>query len=331
CSGNAALSSQEWEDAQECTQDHTLQYFSLMLAKVALNCFMMSFTPRSLYRSFMGICTLSLCVTDFLLVCGIGACMLLARHISPPVSLCFLLTHASVVYSLLPVPFLMLGVLDYSTHSHVKSPPSKRVFYVAEVILVWGVAGVYSCLFTNTSVLKIVFNINTKALVCIVEVSHVVTCSCLIAFSAICFLLTIYYKDIVRWTRQANRLSSAREIPQAELHSDLSLSYFKLQEQGREQPITDGSSSPKPPLFIAFTLCFALHWGPYLLMIMVTEILDMAIPAYTTVNSLWMVCANSFMVGMMFWLKSDKLGPGGFLNICFFKCCIIIIMFYTMA
>uniref|UniRef100_A0A672PD56 Si:dkeyp-100a1.6 n=1 Tax=Sinocyclocheilus grahami TaxID=75366 RepID=A0A672PD56_SINGR len=64
-----------------------------------------------------------------------------------------------------------------------------------------------------------------------------------------------------------------------------------------------------PPLFVRLTLGFALNWIPYLLMCLVCAFLGFVVPAYASVNLLWMACANSVLVGIAFWFRSARTGP----------------------
>uniref|UniRef100_A0A673HF38 Probable G-protein coupled receptor 160 n=1 Tax=Sinocyclocheilus rhinocerous TaxID=307959 RepID=A0A673HF38_9TELE len=64
-------------------------------------------------------------------------------------------------------------------------------------------------------------------------------------------------------------------------------------------------------LILLLTLGFALNWMPYLLMCLVCALVGFVVPAYASVNLLWMACTNSVLVGIAFWFRSDGSGPLG--------------------
>uniref|UniRef100_A0A671R0Z3 Probable G-protein coupled receptor 160 n=1 Tax=Sinocyclocheilus anshuiensis TaxID=1608454 RepID=A0A671R0Z3_9TELE len=64
-------------------------------------------------------------------------------------------------------------------------------------------------------------------------------------------------------------------------------------------------------LILLLTLGFALNWMPYLLMCLACALVGFVVPAYASVNLLWMACANSVLVGIAFWCRSDGSGPLG--------------------
>lgn len=52
-------------------------------------------------------------------------------------------------------------------------------------------------------------------------------------------------------------------------------------------------------------LGFGTMWALYLVMCITCELLGLAVPTYFAMNILWLECANSLLVGLMFRLKSD--------------------------
>lgn len=58
-------------------------------------------------------------------------------------------------------------------------------------------------------------------------------------------------------------------------------------------------------LYVSLTFGFSKTCASYLVMCIACELLGLAVPAYISINLLWLECANSVLVGLVFWLKSD--------------------------
>jgi len=108
-------------------------------------------------------------------------------------------------------------------------------------------------------------------------------------------------EDYRRWIRRANtlaELTNTKFVP----HQDYT--YIHFGEHGKSE-IQESS----PRLFVSLTLGFAVNWVPYLLMCLTCYLVGFMVPSYASVNLLWMACANSALVGIAFWFRSDRIGP----------------------
>uniref|UniRef100_A0A8B9KL36 Si:dkeyp-100a1.6 n=1 Tax=Astyanax mexicanus TaxID=7994 RepID=A0A8B9KL36_ASTMX len=263
---------QEMEENGTCTHNETLQYLFLMLSKVALNTLVLSFWLRSITRSFLGIFSISIYLADLVLIGCISWIWWFRENLDIHKSMCFTLAHSSSVYSMLPLPVLLVGTLDYAYVRHMAVPqnsPSRTASHCMAVVLVWTLACFYSLWYTNSELLTIQYNEEINALVCPVHGSAVVSYfnfSLSIVASAV---LLLHCRGISHWVRLVNKLNSRKSWP----------------------------FTPR----ISLTLCFVFNWTPYLIMSVACDLLGFAVPAYATVNLLWMACANSLITGLAFW------------------------------
>lgn len=62
-------------------------------------------------------------------------------------------------------------------------------------------------------------------------------------------------------------------------------------------------------LYVSLTFGFSKTCASYLVMCIACELLGLVVPAYIGVSLLRFERANSLLVGLVFWLKSDWLGP----------------------
>uniref|UniRef100_A0AAR2KMJ3 G-protein coupled receptors family 1 profile domain-containing protein n=1 Tax=Pygocentrus nattereri TaxID=42514 RepID=A0AAR2KMJ3_PYGNA len=237
-------------------------------------------------KSFIGILSISMYLVDLLMICTISWIYSFRENLEAHKFLCFSLSHSSTVYSVLPLPVLLAGALDYAAHRHLVvswDSPGRTAGRCIVVLLMWALACCYSYMYTSAELLTIQYKEEMQALVCPVQDSTVVSYFNLNLFIAAGAILLLYCRGVPRWARLANKLSSKRG--------------WLLDRQDL------------PPLFVSLTLCFILNWTPYLLMSVTCDLLGFAVPAYATVNLLWTACANSLLAGVAFWYSSDDLRP----------------------
>uniref|UniRef100_A0A4W4GX99 Si:dkeyp-100a1.6 n=1 Tax=Electrophorus electricus TaxID=8005 RepID=A0A4W4GX99_ELEEL len=261
-------------------------YFFLLLSKVALNTLVLSFWLRSITKSMLGIYSISMYVVDLLLVCSISWAWWFRENLGTHVSVCFTLSHGSAVYSVLPLPVLAAGAIDYAARRHPEASQcsvARAAGHCGVVLMLWVLACSYSYCYTDTELLMVDYKEGAKALVCPVQASIVVSFFSLNLSLAVGFILL-------------NQALSAK---------------LETLEVGpiKEAPVAAVKVDQQPPLFVSLTLCFALNWTPYLLMSMACDTLGFTVPAYATVNLLWSACANSLLEGMVIWYSSTDNTP----------------------
>ncbi|XP_037392073.1 probable G-protein coupled receptor 160 isoform X1 [Pygocentrus nattereri] len=312
-SGSMMAVLQEMQDNGNCPHDEALQYLFFLLSKMALNTLVLSFWLQSITKSFIGILSISMYLVDLLMICTISWIYSFRENLEAHKFLCFSLSHSSTVYSVLPLPVLLAGALDYAAHRHLVvswDSPGRTAGRCIVVLLMWALACCYSYMYTSAELLTIQYKEEMQALVCPVQDSTVVSYFNLNLFIAAGAILLLYCRGVPRWARLANKLSSKRGWLLAP-KSDLA--FFntpqKLKEGTTEDPRMDQDRQDLPPLFVSLTLCFILNWTPYLLMSVTCDLLGFAVPAYATVNLLWTACANSLLAGVAFWYSSDDLRP----------------------
>ncbi|KTF88333.1 hypothetical protein cypCar_00002184 [Cyprinus carpio] len=282
--------------------DETLHYLLILCSKVALNTFVLSFWRHSILKSLLGLCSVSMYVADVLLVSAVTGAWLFKEHLPTTTSMCFILAHGSAVYALLPLPILIAGALDYTSYPHLDVSSSswrRSVCYCTVVVLLWAFACCYTYNYTDTQPMEI-YKDNARLLVCRVHGSTVVFQFSMQISISVGLILLFYFKTTIGWIRKANKLKNTAFA----LEKDQLLPYNQVGEGGNSE--TQESS---PPLFVSLTLGFALNWIPYLLMCLVCAFLGFVVPAYASVNLLWMACANSLLVGIAFWFRSARTGP----------------------
>lgn len=298
------------EENKICSQDTTLEYLILLLSKVALNTLVLSFWLRSITKTLLGVCSILIYLADLLLICSIFWAWLFRENHGTYEVVCFSLSYSSAVYSLLPLPVLLAGALDCVIHQHVgfdQKSLGRTAVRCAVVLLIWTLACFYSFCYTNTELLTIQYK-DVKALVCSVEGSVAVSHFSLILFIILGYILLFHCRKLPRWIRLANKLAKQRTGSLSMSDLDFSRNLEKLESGAFEDDYMD-IMQDRPPLSISLVLCFALNWTPYVIMSVTCDLLGFTVPAYASVNLLWTACANSFLVGMAFWYRSNKHGP----------------------
>ncbi|KAK6307916.1 uncharacterized protein LOC121538221 [Coregonus clupeaformis] len=306
---------ESWEEEGSCLEDNTRQFLFILLLKVGMDCLVLSICLCRLHTSFMGVFGLSVFLVDVALACAVVAVWLLGPAHSP-VSMCFLLAQASAVFNALPLPVLGLGLLDYATESHYDSchaTPGRALCNCTLTLLVWVLAGVCACWSTFTNLIEVEYEGGKHALGCVVQESVFVVHFSVGISVAVCCVLLLHYKQLSSWLKEANKLSEQRDDVNPTLHRDLSFRYAKLGQAGadkdEEKALAMETEWQRHPLYLSLTLGFSTTWASYLVMCVACELLGLAVPAYIAINLLWLECANSLLVGLVFWLKSDWLGP----------------------
>lgn len=285
---------------EKLPHDETLQYLLILCTKVVLNTFVLSLWRHSILKSLLGICSVSMYAADVLLVCAVFGAWLFKEHVPTSTSMCFILAHGSTVYALLPLPILIAGAFDYASYPNLDitcSSWSRVGSYCIMVVLMWASAIVYTYHYTDTQPTE-VYKDKLRLLVCRVHGSTAVFQFNMQISIGVGLILLLYCKKLIGWLSRANKLAELRNTA---FVPDQDFPYCQFGDCG------NGS----PPLFVSLTLGFAVNWTPYLLMCLTFAMVRFDVPAYASVNLLWMACANSVLVGIAFWFRSDRTGPYG--------------------
>ncbi|TRY99446.1 hypothetical protein DNTS_022992 [Danionella cerebrum] len=281
---------------EKAPQDETLQYLFILSSKVLLDALVLSFWRRSILKSLLGICSISVYVADLLMVCVVFSAWLLREHLSTSISMCFILAHGSTLYSLLPLPVLIAGALDYASYPNLDMAccsPRRVLTYWIMVVLFWVLASIYTSFNTNTEPFEI-YQETLRVTVCRVQESLVACKFSLFLMVATALVLLVYLRKLSGWIRRACKLYKSL------LGRGASYSALGADEEHA------GASAP---LGVSLTLGFAVSWMPFLLMCLMCATVGFVVPAYASVNLLWMACANSLLVGITFWFRGSRTGP----------------------
>ncbi|XP_068198828.1 probable G-protein coupled receptor 160 [Antennarius striatus] len=308
----------QWSEELGC-QSNLDKYVFLMLSKFGLDAAVFYFCCRKLYTSFLNVCSLSIVVANLVMVSLLTAVWFLGPEKSP-VTLCFLMVNASATYGALPLPMMSLGLMDYCLDDIYFC--NQRTFYkylrnTVFVLLCWILAVVYSLSTVKAELMELDNMSWRKALVCDVEESVLISYFTLVLFIAVLCATVPFWPNIPLWLKEADRIAVLRE-EQDPQKSDL----FYISVNLTKTEVSDNSQEetvwPHPPLWLALTLGFSLFWMPYLTMSVAYMVLDFRVPAYISVNIMWLECTNSLLIGIMFWRKSNTSGPYSHLpeNVC---------------
>ncbi|KAF7668632.1 hypothetical protein LDENG_00296250 [Lucifuga dentata] len=297
---------EQW-GGDSCHRDNTSLYLLLVFVKAGLDAVILYLCWRKLYTSFISLCSLSVFLADMVMMFFLVNVYFLGATRSP-VSLCFLLAYASAAYAALPLPMLAFGLLDYILADECIS--NQRAIYktlrnIFLTVLMWTFAILYSSESAVTEMTQLEYLGGTTALVCEVQESMLILYFVLGLFIAIFATLLPFWSKILRWLREAERLSHQREECQEYQRSDLLLTFSRYETKSGEFV----QESMRPPLWVSLTLCFSSVWIPYFIISMACLIFGFGVPAYLTINLLWLECTNSVMVGVLFWVKSKTQGP----------------------
>ncbi|XP_029911368.1 probable G-protein coupled receptor 160 [Myripristis murdjan] len=303
---------EQWDGKGSCHTDNTNQYLYLMLFKASLDAVVLYLCWRRLHTSFLSMCGLSIVLADVALLWSMTIVWFLGPEQSP-VSTCFVLAHTSAAYAALPLPMVCLGLLDYLSEDKClgkQGPLCKSLRNMALVLLVWVFAVVYSLGSAKNDPMEIEYLGGKTALVCEVQESPLVAYFVFGVFIAVILTLVPFWSRIPQWMREAERLSDLREEPPQYQRSDLMFnSTMDGDIKSGEENFLLENLQHRPSLWLSITLGFVTIWMPYLSISVACLLLGLGVPAYIIVNLLWLECTNSLLVGVAFWVKSNRLGP----------------------
>ncbi|XP_047226485.1 uncharacterized protein si:dkeyp-100a1.6 [Girardinichthys multiradiatus] len=316
---------EQWDESSNQYTDNTKKYFMLFLIKFGLETAVFYSCSPKKYTYFLSVCSLSILVADFLLTFLMGSTWFLGAEKSL-MAPCSLLANASTIYRALPLPMMLLGLVDYCLEDIFMSGCSvfwKTLRNVILTLVVWAVAAYFSFYSEYAGPVELDDVGEIKVFVCEVTESTLITAFILGLSTASLLTLVPFWSKISHWVREADRLIEARE-QQQNTGSDLFFTSTWNPNPGtkiglEEQP--EENSLKRPPLWFGMTLGFLLFWMPYLVMSMTCLICGFGVPAYFSFNLLWLECSNSLLVGLVFWAKSGKNGPYSSLpeNVCLWQ------------
>lgn len=308
----------QW-DISGCHTDNMSSYCLLFLFKLGLDLVVFFLCSPKKYTYFLSICSLSIALGDLVITFLMTTIWFLGTERSF-VSPCFILAKASVIYSALPLPMMCLGLLFYCLEN--TRPSSSAAFLksfrnVCLTLLVWSVAIVFSIIFVNAEPREMEYETGRRALVCQVEESTLVASFTSLLFIGTSFTLLPFCSEIFHWMKEADQLLEARQQTTTNKQQRTNKSDLFSTSAGTQA--TDGRNNgenyqketiwPRPPLWTSLTLGFSTFWMPYLVVSLICQLCGFPVPAYISVNLLWLECTNSLMTGVVFWVRSKTTGP----------------------
>ncbi|XP_051281437.1 probable G-protein coupled receptor 160 [Dicentrarchus labrax] len=301
---------EQWEVGSECHTDNSEKYLLLILFKLGLDIAVFYLCCWKLSTSFLSMCSLSVIIADAVLAVFFASVWCLGPEMSP-VSACFLLAHASATYGALPLPMMFLGLLDYCLEDTYLCNQSAICKYLRNAVLIllgWVLAVIYSFESVKDEPILVDITRETMALMCKVEESTLITYFILVLFTVVLCVMMPFWSSIPQWLREADMLAEMRE-EQENQRSDLFISTQCTETKISEGYYQEETISPRPPLWLSLMLGFGMFWMPYLAVSVICLVFGFGVPAYITVNLLWLECANSLIMGVVFWAKANTLGP----------------------
>uniref|UniRef100_A0A8C2WLC1 Uncharacterized protein n=1 Tax=Cyclopterus lumpus TaxID=8103 RepID=A0A8C2WLC1_CYCLU len=296
CTALGYKSSQK-DETSGCHTDNVNEYLVLVVLKLGLDVTVLYMCCRKWYTSFLNMCSLYMVLADFVMVLFFSSVLFLEpeRYLG---SLCFILAHASTTYEALPLPMMCLGLLDYcleGTCLGKQSNYSKFLRHTALALLVWILALIYSIGSVKANLIEMDLPDGLSALVCKVPESTLISYFTVGLFLAVVCTMLPFWSTIPQWVREADRIYARMEEP--ENHSDLLSNPTNCMEtNGIEEKSLEEIVCP-------------LFWMPYLTVSVVCIVLGFGVPAYITVNLLWLECTVSLLMGVVFWAYSDTQEP----------------------
>ncbi len=308
---------EQWEVVSGSHTDNTEKYVFLVLFKLVMDAVVFYLCHQKRMTSFLNMCSLSIILADMVMVVLLATAWLFGAERSP-VSLCLVLANASAIYAALPLPVMILGFLDYSlvdTSICNHSAFCKFLRNAVLTLLGWTLAVIYSFGFVKAELMELRDSPQIIGLVCDVQESRLISSFVLVLFIAVICAVLPFWPTVPQWVKDADRLSEARdehEIQKSDLFISTNCTERSLEKNSLENIL------PRPPLWLSFTLGFGVFWMPYLAISVTCLVLDFGAPAYITVNTLWLECVNSLLMGFVFWAKSNVRGPYSHLpeNVC---------------
>ncbi|KAL4622566.1 putative G-protein coupled receptor 160 isoform X1 [Arapaima gigas] len=293
-----------WEGHGGPRQDNTLQSMFTLFLKVVLNMLTAIHCSRNLQKSFMGLSAISLFLADCLLLVGMMIIWILTDHINTEDAECFILAHASTIYSMLPLPILLLGILDHFT-SHPMSA-FKMLSCSMQVLAIWALTCLYSYFITNTGVSEHWYD--RRYQLCTVQESFIVMYFCSGLSLVIVCILLLYYQEAFSWVK--NTYEHSTSLP-ALFQSDLHFTYMKLRDTPEEDLASfklEDKQARQATLLLSLILGFSANWAPFLFFTTAFWFLGFSAPSFVSVNILWLLCANSMVVGVAFRFRKEGSG-----------------------
>lgn len=288
---------------QGCYVDNTTQFLILMLLKVCLDLGAIYLNRLKPLLSFLNLCSISIVLVDLTLAVSMSLTLGLDAQRSH-VALCFIMAHFSAAYSALPVPMWCLGILDYYLQDTWAGRKCIRLLRNLVLILVmWTMAGIYAHATADATLLE--KERNVKYLVCEIQESKVVAYSVIALSTLMFFVLLPYLSLIPQWVKEADRIFEVRQDITETKTSDMMTTIT-----GENIKCTkEDFAISRPSMHISLILGFGVIWMPYLAVTTFCVVFEFGIPAYISVNLLWVQCINSLLAGTVFWLRSDTVGP----------------------
>ncbi|XP_033825958.1 probable G-protein coupled receptor 160 [Periophthalmus magnuspinnatus] len=307
---------EQTDNMHDCYMDNTRQFILLMLFKVFLNggaLYLCCFKPL---WSFFNICSISFALVDLSMTAFMTTTLWMDVQ-SSHVAMCYIMANFSAAYSALPVPVLCLGILDYYLEDTCAGRKYIRLTRnIVLVILMWLFAGCYALETANATLLSQTRNI--RYVVCEIKESRTVGYFTVALTAVMCIALLPYMTLIPKWVKEAERISEEREeIAEARIRD---LKIDMTTEEDTKFPIKE-FTMPRPPMHLSLLICFGVFWMPYLAVTTICVTLEFGIPAYISVNLLWVQCVNSLLEGVVFWLRSGTVGTyiSQYENICLWQ------------
>lgn len=301
----------EWEGMSASHTDNTGKYVSLLLSKAGLETVIFYLWCQKQYTIFMSVCSLSIILADWVMTFLMAAVWLLGPvHSFTP---CLILTNASATYAALPLPMICLSLTDYLLRD--KALSNGRAFLktlgnILLTLLVWLLA--FMCSFSHADAKLMDMSCSKrlkKALVCEVQESKLVINFIAGIFTAILLALLPFCSHIPQWVRDADKFCEAEEEQEKVGNNLLLTSTLCPETKGDEKSYLTHTIHHRPPLWISLILGFATFWMPFLAVSLACLVFGLGVPAYISVNLLWLECTNSLLLGVLFWVKSKTLGP----------------------
>ncbi|XP_034551273.1 probable G-protein coupled receptor 160 [Notolabrus celidotus] len=302
---------EQWDAQAGCYMDNTEKFLLLLISKLVLDVLVFYFCCQKRYTFFLNMCSLSILLLDFLVVFLIATVWLLGPDKSL-FSPCFILANASATYGALPLPMMLLGSIDYclgdaSLYNQSSFSKLVRNTVLSLLVLILAVIGTFGPV--KAQMIKLDDDIRTSVVVCKLDGSSVITYFVWGVFLAVICALLPFFSKIPCWMKEAYRISEARE-EQEKRRSDLLFTQTNCMDtKHSEENYLEETDQQRPPLWLSLTLSFGFFWMPYLTVSVACLLIGFAVPAYLTVNIIWLECANSLLLGLVFWVKSKTLGP----------------------
>ncbi|MGH0118313.1 UNVERIFIED_CONTAM: hypothetical protein FKN15_048549 [Acipenser sinensis] len=300
-------------ELQSTVHDNTSTFLYLFLFKVGLNCLVMTISQRSMRRSLMGFFGISLFLADLMFLCFLAAMKFRSSLFD---SLCSVLSYFSSAYTKLPLPIVILGGIDHFVNlSRSGFPVSRsRVFlYSVEVLMVWALAIFYSMHTIVIEIQKMDLPNNQRAFICPIYSSNTVNLFCVSVLVFTCCLVALCWKQLLLFQRIFQAKDQDKKSRAEPLQSDLPFRYCKLSDQEEDmEALLNQQQQPHSKimmLLLSINMDFLVNWGVFLVGSTIIIFCNRAVPSYMSINLMWLLCVNSFLIGLVYWTQADRVGP----------------------